>query len=207
VRLHLLGEGDPCGGIGVRGSEPAGHLSKQHRAGLAASTLAARVAASTRADVVSCVSAALGPMAGSLHGTASRRARALLDDVAERGAVRTVTAHLTRSGRLPGFGHVLYPDVDPRARVLLDLLAEVRTARRTLRLVDDLAAEAVARGAGHPNVDVVLAALGHATGMAPDAAEPIFVVARTAGWIAHALEEQGERPLRFCARAQYIGPN
>jgi citrate synthase len=164
------------------------------------------VAASARADVVSCVSAALGPMAGPLHGTASRRVRALLDDVAERGAARAVSAHLTRSGRLPGFGHAVYTDVDPRARELLDLLREVRTARRTLRLVDDVGAEALGRGAGHPNVDVALAALGHATGMVPDLAEPIFVVARTAGWIAHALEEWGEGALRFRARAQYVGP-
>lgn len=174
---------------------------------LAVSTLAARVAASARADVVSCVSAALGPMAGPLHGTASRRARVLLDDVAERGAVRAVSAHLTRSGRLPGFGHVLYPDIDPRATVLLGLLGEVRTARRSLRLVEDVAAEGLARGAGHPNVDLALAALGQATGMAPDGPEAVFVVARTAGWIAHALEELGERPLRFRARATYVGPS
>jgi citrate synthase len=67
-------------------------------------------------------------------------------------------------------------------------------------------AEGLARGAGHPNVDLALAALGQVTAMAPDGAEPIFVVARTAGWIAHALEELGERPLRFRARAQYVGP-
>jgi citrate synthase len=57
-----------------------------------------------------------------------------------------------------------------------------------------------------PNVDTALAAFGHVTGMPVDAGEAIFAIARSIGWIAHALEEYDAAPLRFRPRARYVGP-
>jgi citrate synthase len=73
--------------------------------------------------------------------------------------------------------------------------------------LDDVARIASGGGAAMPNVDFALGALAFATQMPLGATEAIFAVARTAGWVAHALEEYGEAPLRFRARAVYIGPD
>jgi len=61
-------------------------------------------------------------------------------------------------------------------------------------------------GSATPNVDFALGALAFALDMPFGATEAIFATARSAGWIAHALEEYGEAPLRFRSRAVYIGP-
>jgi citrate synthase len=172
---------------------------------LAASTFAVRVAASTRADPYAVVSAGLGALRGPLHGGASVLARALLDDAAEVGAARAVGAILRDGRRVPGFGHKVYTGADPRATVLLELLAEVPGARRAVQLADDVCRETAHHTGKAPNVDLALAALGAANGMAADAGEALMAVARVAGWLAHAAEEYQEAPLRFRPRARYLG--
>ncbi|MCB9382891.1 MAG: hypothetical protein H6513_19565 [Acidimicrobiaceae bacterium] len=116
-----------------------------------------------------------------------------------------VDGALQRYGRLPGFGQVIYPDGDPRTPVLRALVDEAWPSSPALVTVDEVAAEARRRHAAPPNVDFALATLGRAAAMADDAAEAIFAVARIAGWLAHALEEYDERPLRFRPKATYIG--
>jgi citrate synthase len=73
-------------------------------------------------------------------------------------------------------------------------------------LVGSIIDLATAHGIPPANVDLALAAISWAAGMAPDAGRIIFTVARVAGWTAHYLEELGERPLRFRARAVYASP-
>ena len=86
---------------------------------LAASTVAARVAASVRADPYAVVSAGLATVSGTLHGGASLGIEALLDEIDRPGrAAAVVGARLRRGERLRGFGHRLYPDGDPRAGFL-----------------------------------------------------------------------------------------
>jgi len=174
---------------------------------LAVSTFAARVAASARADPYAVVSAGLAALDGPLHGGASRLAFRLLREVLERRDAVEVLSERLRSGQpIPGFGHGLYPDGDPRARALLAALSDVPRAGRYL----DVAAEvAGAAGRGHalrPNVDLALAVLALSAGMPAEAGEVIFAVARTAGWIAHALEEYQEQPLRLRPQGSYAGP-
>jgi citrate synthase len=65
--------------------------------------------------------------------------------------------------------------------------------------------EAAARGRARPSIELALAALVHTCQMRPDAGEAIFAVARTVGWIAHALEEYEEPGLRFRSEGTYIG--
>lgn len=169
---------------------------------LATSTLAARVAASTRGDPYAVVLAGCGPLAGPLHGGASRAAHLMLAAAAGPAGPRGAVADVLRThGTLPGFGHPLYPDGDPRATALLDALRGPAGGTRAMRVVEELLDAARSRVPLEPNVDLALAALTFVADMPPSAGEAIFTVARSAGWIAHALEEYEEPPLRFRARA------
>ncbi|MEU8432666.1 citrate synthase [Streptomyces sp. NPDC029216] len=173
---------------------------------LAASTLAVRVAASARAHPYAVVSAGLGALEGPLHGAAGRLAHRMLAEVAERGGAAPVVAEHLRAGRrVPGFGHRLYRGEDPRARALFGRLEELPLAAPALGAAREVAA-VMARHGLHPNVDLALAVLTLSSGMTAEAGETVFAVARTAGWIAHALEEYQERPLRMRPSGHYTGP-
>jgi citrate synthase len=171
---------------------------------LATSTLAARVAASTRADPFAVVLAGLGALAGKLHGRAARVIHALLLRAAETSPEHAVARTLDEAGAIHGFGHPVYAGVDPRAACLLEALGP-SLKREERKLLDDVA-RAASAGSASPNVDFALGALAFAFRMPVGSTDALFAVARTAGWIAHALEEYGEAPLRFRARAVYIGP-
>jgi len=167
---------------------------------LASSTLAARVAASVRADVFSVVLAGLGPIAGPMHGSASALVHEMIADSEKRGPSAAVAAAFDRYGLLPGFGHPLYPGGDPRAGVLLSLLRDAAPAAPGLRTANDLIDAASRHSRAEPNVDFALGTLSTVARMPADAGEAIFTIARTAGWIAHAIEEYAEAPVRFRGR-------
>ncbi|MFJ3309248.1 citrate synthase [Streptomyces sp. NPDC086549] len=174
---------------------------------LAASTLAVRVAASARAHAYAAVSAGLGVIEGPLHGAASGLAHRMLLDVLERGTAVPVIADELRAGRrIPGLGHRLYPGEDPRARALFALMERVPRAEPALLAARDIVATTARHTPLHANVDLALAVLTVSSGMPATAGETVFAIARTAGWIAHALEEYGERPLRMRPSGHYVGP-
>ena len=168
---------------------------------LAVSTLAARVAASARANPYAVVSAGLGALDGPQHGAASTLAHRFLAE-ALTDPVGALAERLRTGSPLPGFGHRVYRTRDPRTALVLDLLGDgpVRAA------LDAVAAPLAGRPDGFPNVDLALAAVVHAHDLRPDAGEAIFAVARTVGWIAHAVEEYAEPGLRFRAEGVYTGP-
>ncbi|MFC8533485.1 citrate/2-methylcitrate synthase [Streptomyces sp. NPDC057249] len=174
---------------------------------LAASTLAARVAASARAHPYAVVSAGLGVLEGPLHGAASGLAHRMLAEVLERGGAAPVVADHLRAGRpVPGLGHRLYTGEDPRARTLFGLLERVPQAGPALAAAREVVATTARDAPLHANVDLALAVLSVASGMSAEAGETVFAISRTAGWIAHALEEYGERPLRMRPSGLYTGP-
>ncbi|MFG3141684.1 citrate/2-methylcitrate synthase [Streptomyces sp. NPDC048211] len=174
---------------------------------LAASTLAARVAASARAHPYAVVSAGLGVLEGPLHGAASGLAHRMLTEVLERGGAAPVVAdHLRTGRRVPGLGHRLYSGEDPRARALFELLAEIPQAAPALAAARDVVSTTARHTPLHANVDLALAVFSVSSGMAAEAGETVFAISRTAGWVAHALEEYGERPLRMRPSGQYTGP-
>ncbi len=174
---------------------------------LAASTLAARVAASARAHPYAIVAAALGPLEGSLHGAASAAAHRMLAETVASGRADEVVAGILRAGaRIPGFGHAAYAGEDPRALELLERLAGVPAAAQALAAVRAIEGVVRARTPLRPNVDLALGALTLAAGMRADAGEAVFAIARSVGWLAHALEEYGESPLRLRPTARYVGP-
>jgi citrate synthase len=172
---------------------------------LAASTLAVRVAASVRADPYSAVLAGLGTMSGPLHGGASLGVESLLaqadgpEQVAELIGLR-----LRRGERIPGFGHAVYRPTDARAGALLDRVRAAAADDPVLAVVDAVAAEARRRQLPEPNVDFALAALTRVAGMPIGSGEAIFAIGRTAGWLAHVLEEYEHRTV-YRLRAVYIG--
>lgn len=174
---------------------------------LAASTLAVRVAASARAHPYAAVSAGLGALEGPLHGAAGRLAHRMLVEVLEQGGAAPVVAEHLRAGRrVPGLGHRLYRGEDPRAGALFARLEGLEQAAPALAAAREVVAVTARQGGLHANVDLALAVLSVSCGMAAEAGETVFAVARTAGWIAHALEEYQERPLRMRPSGQYHGP-
>lgn len=176
--------------------------------GLATSTLAARVAASSRANPYAVVAAGLSAFDGPLHGAAATQAYQILRETIKTGDPTAVYAERLRTdGMVAGFfphGHKHYPDGDVRARALLSLVDELPVPPKMKRAIDGLI-ETAARGRATPSIELALAALVHACQMRPDAGEAIFAIARTAGWIAHALEEYEEPGLRFRLEGTYIG--
>ncbi|WP_285116283.1 citrate synthase [Leifsonia sp. fls2-241-R2A-40a] len=175
---------------------------------IAISTLAARAAASARATPYGVVVAGLGALDSPLHGNASRAAYRLLDRVVsgEDPARAVADAVVATHGPVPGFGQPLYPDGDPRARILFGMLraderhsAVAAAAKAVSEVIRD-------RTGAHPNVDLALGALALAAGMRDDAGEVVFATARTVGWIVHALDEYAQPPLRLRPVGRYVGP-
>ena len=173
---------------------------------LAASTLAARVAASVRADPYAVVGTGLGAVGGALHGGASFGAETMLRAAGKPAdAVRAVGELLRRGERIPGFGHFVYEDTDPRAVFLMNLIRQAAPDSQRLAVAEAVLSEARGRALPAPNIDFALAVLVTVGDMIPGAGEMIFAVARAAGWLAHALEEYARNtPIR--PRGIYTGP-
>lgn len=188
----------------VRALDAALALLVEH--GMATSTLAARVAASVRADPYSVIAAGLGVLGGPLHGRASSEVHELFLAAEAQGPSAAV-AHLHRRGaRIPGLGHAVYRTQDPRYGALLNQVVSAWAGDPRLGIVFGVRDLLAQRDGAIPNVDLALGALTYLADMASSAGEVVFAVARTVGWLGHALEEYGEKPLRFRARANYVGP-
>lgn len=171
---------------------------------LNASTFIARCVASTGATPYAVVAAALSALSGRKHGGASARAEALFREIGPHGdALAVMAARLARDDDVPGLGHPLYPEGDPRALAIVAALGAARpdAGRRAAQ-----AAVAACELTGqHPNVDFALGAAVTALGLPPGSALGLFVVARSVGWIAHAIEQYEEGVL-IRPRARYTGP-
>jgi len=172
---------------------------------LAASTLAARVAASAWADPYRVVLAGLGPLGGSLHGAASLAVEELLSEAGTPAGAYAALERRVVTGAVPGFGHRVYRGADPRAQHLLERLRSISDDQQALASVEAILDAAATLGLPPPNVDFALAALARVMKLRAGSASTIFTLARIAGLVAHGLEEYPHR-LRFRPRATYTGP-
>jgi citrate synthase len=165
---------------------------------LNASTFAARVAASTGASPAAAALAGLAALSGPLHGGMAPRVQAFVDEAARTGAKAAIAARLAQGAPIPGFGHQLYPDGDPRARALL-------AAFRPSTVFEAVRREAEAQTGLIANVDYALTAMTAQMRLPANAAFLLFAVGRCAGWLAHALEQLQTGQL-IRPRARYVGP-
>jgi citrate synthase len=187
----------------VRALDRALALLADHE--LATSTLAVRVTASTWADPYLLLLTGLATAGGPLHGGASEIVRALLRDAVATDAERAVGRALREDQLVPGFGHTVYVGPDPRAPVLLDAVEQARPPKELWRAAQGVLDVMTQAGGPHPNIDFALGVLAESMRMVDGAGEAVFAVARSAGWIAHGLEEYQHR-LRYRIRATYTGP-
>jgi 2-methylcitrate synthase len=174
-----------------------------------ASTFAARVAASTLADVHGAITAALATLKGPLHGGANEAVMQMLEDVGnpERAELWIREAFAAKR-KVMGFGHAVYRTEDPRATVLRKLSRQigVETGQgRWFELSERIEAAVQAQKGLFPNVDFYSASLYRALGIPTDLFTPVFAVSRIAGWTAHVLEQLGNNKL-IRPEAEYIGP-
>lgn len=178
--------------------------------GMNASTFAARVIASTGADVAACLSGAIGALSGPLHGGAPSRAQHMIEGVERTGDARAyVRGVLDRGERLMGFGHRVYRAYDPRAAVLRDTCQRLGAPRFQVALELEQAALAELRERQpdrvlETNVDYWAAVLLDFADVPSNMMTPLFAAARTAGWSAHILEQK-ETGRLIRPSSRYIG--
>ncbi|MFP3501639.1 citrate/2-methylcitrate synthase [Burkholderia sp. SIMBA_062] len=172
---------------------------------LAPATFAARIAASTNADLFNCVAAAIGSHLGFSTGTATHKVEsALLQSTSAKELVQRKNLVKEYGASLFGFNHPMYPGGDPRADVILELVRSLPKldagTRNTLAFLDELRVQQQA----HLGVAIALVVLARALGMPDGAATALWVLSRTSGWVAHVLEQ---RTMGFLLRprAKYVG--
>ncbi|MDP2286970.1 MAG: citrate synthase [Actinomycetota bacterium] len=188
----------------VRAVDAALVLIADHE--LATSNLAVRIAASTRANIYDALLSGLGTMGGPLHGGASPIVTRMMHRAQSEGVDQVVQDVLASTRVLPGFGHSVYVDGDPRADALLEFVYPIASTRKRA-LITALLDAAEHRLQPPPNIDFALAALAFAADMPAESMSCAFTIGRVAGWGAHYLEEIQEPPLRYRARAIYSTGN
>lgn len=169
------------------------------------SAFTARCVASAGATPYAAVIAGLCALSGVRHDDVSRRVEALLREIEASDSVRAALSdRLGRGEGIPGFGHQLYPEGDPRARVLLQATASGLPRSEATMLgerAQDSAYELIGERA---NVDFALAILSRALGLPVGGALMLFSIGRTVGWVGHVVEQyESGRLIR--PRARYVG--
>lgn len=185
--------------------------------GMNASTFTGRVIASTRSDMVSALTGAIGAMKGPLHGGAPGPVLDMLLDIkTAENAEPWVRAELAAGRRIMGFGHRVYKVRDPRAAVLAKVAEEMGGARMQDRALFDLARsvektvlrvlEEVKPGRNlQTNVEFFTALVLQSLGLAPNTFVALFACGRAAGWAAHVIEQHAQDHL-IRPQSEYVGP-
>jgi len=203
--LYML-RGAPPNELEQRAADVLLVLHADH--GLNASTFAARVIASTLADMHAALTGAIGALKGPLHGGANQR---VMEMVLEIGNVETVQEYiegmLENKERVMGFGHRVYRTEDPRARHLRkysELLCDMKDQKHLYEISHRI--ERVVRDARgiYPNVDFYAATVQHALGIPPEYFTAVFACSRAAGWIGHVMEQYADNRL-IRPTSKYVG--
>jgi citrate synthase len=177
--------------------------------GMNASTFAARVTASTHADMYAAITSAIGTLKGPLHGGANQRVMKMLREINNVDEVEEyVESRLAQGLRVMGFGHRVYKQEDPRARHLRKsselLCAEISADRNFFEIshrIEDIVLE---KKGIYPNVDFYSATVQHALGIPEEFYTTIFAASRISGWTAHVLDQYANNRL-IRPTSKYIG--
>lgn len=190
VAVHMLEAlGIPVNDVAVRAINAALIVSADHD--LASATLATRIAASVGAGLHACVVAGLAVQSGSALTGGCEFIEDLLSGIdSENHLKRRIREAEQRRQRLPGFGLPLYPDGDPRAAYLIKLALDVAPESRNVRFAAKFVDQVREDLGIHANLEVGLAILSLALGLPRRSSAALWVVGRTAGWIAHVLEQR-----------------
>jgi citrate synthase len=169
------------------------------------SAFTARCIASARATPYEVITGALAAFRGRRHGGASEQVEALFREAEQTRRCRKVLADRLRlSEGLPGFGHRLYPNGDPRGSLLISL-AKTHGRSSVVEVADSLIRTAHSMTGDFPNLDFGLVTLARALDLPPGSSTALFALGRVVGWIAHAIEQYEDNEL-IRPRARYVGP-
>jgi len=172
---------------------------------LPVSTIAARCVASSEATPYAVVLAGLAALEGVKHGGEIELVEAFLREVEDAGEARAViSGRLRRGERIPGFGHSLYPEGDPRGAGLLCLTAGAYSENNAVALSEAVTEEMLRLMNERPTVDFALATVARVLELPPGGAVALFALGRTVGWIGHAIEQYQSGTL-IRPRARYVG--
>ncbi|GHD58943.1 bifunctional 2-methylcitrate synthase/citrate synthase [Jeongeupia chitinilytica] len=205
--LHLL-RGQPALPEHIRALDQSLILYAEHE--FNASTFANRVVASTGADLYSAVCAGIGALKGPKHGGANEVAMDIIArydtaDEAETDIVHRLNQHEV----VIGFGHPVYTRADPRSPIIKSIAQRLCQSGGNPRLFDiaERIESVMQRDkALFPNLDWYAAPAYHMLGIPTELFTPLFVIARCAGWAAHAIEQRGSGKI-IRPTAVYTGPD
>lgn len=169
------------------------------------SSFTARCVASAGSTPFAVVSAGLAALQGTKHGGFTGRVEALFREVAEPAQARVVLLdRLKRGEEIPGFGHTLYPNGDPRGKALLERTLAAYPNSAGGELAQAIQNEVFDLVGLYPTIDFGLVTLGKILNLPAGTALTLFAIGRTIGWIGHAIEQyQLDHLIR--PRAKYVG--
>ncbi len=177
--------------------------------GFNASTFAARVAASTLADLHSSIVGAIGALKGPLHGGANEKAMEMLLAIGDPNqAKKYIRDQLSKKAKIMGFGHRIYKKKDSRSPIVKKYamrLAEKLKQKKWHEISDIVERVMMDEKKLFPNVDFPAAVLYYLLGLPIEVDTPLFVVARLSGWCAHIMEQRIDNKL-IRPESHYTGP-